>query len=370
MTRQKNPRQDDYPDGGCDAVTGSECSGSPRKAQPESATSQRKKYLRPGAWSAMSNMLVDSGAISQIDASALRVYIAMTRKANWRQGGRVIASQKDLGRLVGLCERSARTAVQELISKGLIRRLHRGGGRVGDAAEYQVLLDSENRQSASGSENENRHNLSQEPATESREPAESDVRTGNALAYQTDVPDINPTNSSRPDAATAGDGLCGEETEEIHECRIELVNLGIAEPKLSELLRHPDMSWWVIEKAQSTLDYGRPVGALVKGIEAVLPVATELQHREAVENEETEARARRADRACYPDRREMLAEMKGVPTDAGSRLRQQASTQFGCSCPDDWHLEDRWVRAIYDLFRVWQAETGWEQATGQTDVCQ
>ncbi|MDM8008118.1 MAG: hypothetical protein QUV05_18415 [Phycisphaerae bacterium] len=111
---------------------------------PQQAES--RNLLKPGKWSALPNILVDGGAVKNIRAAALRCYLAMVRKARWRKGGKVIISQPELNKLTGVALRTVRAAIDELETSNLIVRLSRGGGRKGDAAVYQVVVQDENRQ--------------------------------------------------------------------------------------------------------------------------------------------------------------------------------------------------------------------------------
>jgi hypothetical protein len=139
--------------------------------------------MKPGQWSIMPTLVRDSGAVGRLTVGAARCFIAMIGDARWNEGGKVIISQEVLGKATSLTPRAVRSGMTLLVELGLIQRLHRGGGREGDAGVYRVVSEYENRLPDSGSQAvENRKSASgsgaKRMAASGSEPETCEVRTG------------------------------------------------------------------------------------------------------------------------------------------------------------------------------------------------
>jgi len=245
--------------------------------------------LRPGEWSQLPDRAIRSGAIRKLTRAAAVCYIVLVLRAKLARGGTVAIGQNELGSITGLSVRSVRAGLHQLGSLGLVQRVHRGGGREGDATIYRVLASDENRQSASGSE-----------------PAESRTRTGR-IAYQNrqkGVPEpeagFHPTYSrnhiSRRAVDVAGDeegkGPVSSSTaaapadgQAVH---AELARFGVTEPKRSELVAMPGLTVNIIrELAGRTGKAANPAGLLVSMLEREGPALAAKARGAATARERT-----------------------------------------------------------------------------------
>lgn len=303
------------------------------QAQPDN---RRRSGLAPGTWSMLPKLVRDCGALKRMRGSQLRVYLALTLRADWNRAGCLIVSIGQLEQETGLCERSVILAVRYLIEARLVRCISRGGG-ASRANEYQIIGGQDNGHSATEQNSAQPFRVPEEnPESPCTLSAQQTLHTSNMKLC---TPTSRPLQESNENSERACTPLRTEETseqQEAHpvadEARQALEKAGVSEPVRSHLLQElPGLPAAVVQQLVGECRTAKnPAGVLVTrlrgdGAELIrkhqAAKAVELQRlASAAEQREAESQ-----QCTLTDPKEILRR-GGVPDSELPRLKQAVLT--------------------------------------------